>query len=77
MSDAFTLTAAEKSSPVWFKLKNYLERRLESARVRNDDARLSPDATAALRGEIKALKGLLALGKELPPIETASEVGSP
>jgi hypothetical protein len=74
MTDTFTLTAAEKSSPLWFKLKSYLEQRLERARGRNDGP-LSTEDTALVRGEIKALKGLLALGKELPPIETASEPG--
>lgn len=74
MTEDFILTAAEKSSPVWFKLKGYLEQRLERARGRNDEPQLA-DATATLRGEIKALKGLLALGNELPPIPTAGEGG--
>lgn len=70
MSETFTLSTAEVNTPVWFKIKGHLEQRLERVRGLNDAPR--PEAeTAALRGEIKALKGLLALGKELPPIETA------
>lgn len=61
------LTPAEVNTPVWHKLERYLRRRLEAARERNDGP-LTADETAVLRGEIKALKGLLALGRPLPPI---------
>lgn len=61
------LTPAEVNTPVWNKIERYLRRRLEAARERNDGL-LAPDETALVRGEIKALKGLLSLGRPLPPI---------
>lgn len=71
----FTLSAAERSNPLWHKLKLYLDHKLERARAQIEDPTLSEPLTQALRGEIKALKGLLALGKELPPITTADDAG--
>lgn len=69
----FLLDSHERTTGLWLKLKGHLEARLQRARVRND-GNLSPDETALVRGEIKALKGLLALGSdELPPIPTAVE----
>lgn len=65
--EEFRLTPQETQSEVWLKLSRYLERRLARARDRNDGP-LPPDQTATVRGEIAALKGLLDLGKSLPPI---------
>lgn len=61
------LTPAEANTPVWHKLERHLRRRLDAARERNDGP-LAPDETAMVRGEIRALKGLLSLGRPLPPI---------
>lgn len=65
--ESVILTPAEVNTPVWIKLERYLRRRLDSARERNDGP-LAPDETAQVRGEIRALKGLLSLGRPLPPI---------
>jgi hypothetical protein len=48
------------SSPAWHQIKKYAQQELERARIAND-AQLSEAHTAALRGEIKALKKLLDL----------------
>lgn len=64
----FTLTTGERINPLWHKISRYLDRRLDRARKRNDQP-LSPEDTALVRGEIKALKGLMALGQELPPVD--------
>lgn len=65
----FALTSGERSHPLWARLETEFANRLARARSRNDDASLTADQTAALRGEIKVLKGLLALGKEPPLVE--------
>jgi hypothetical protein len=64
----FQLTDGEKSHPLWARLKSHLESRLAAARVRNDDAMMSPIDTAALRGSIKTLKSLIRLGDDVPLI---------
>jgi len=68
--DDFRLTPSERMQPVWQKLEAYLNHRLERARRLNDQPHPEAD-TARLRGEIKALKGLIDLGKELPPAPSA------
>ena len=65
----FKLTQSEASSDLWQKLDKYLAKRLEMAREKNDGP-LHPDETARVRGEIKSLKQMQALGKIRPPIET-------
>lgn len=65
--ESFILTPAEVNTPVWNKIERFLRRRLDGARARNDGP-LTADETALVRGEIAALKGLLALGRPLPPI---------
>lgn len=58
------------SSVTWAKLRLYLETRLEILRKRND-ANLPPDDTAHIRGQIAALKNVLAL-EEDPAKPTAT-----
>ena len=61
----FALTDGEKANPLWLRLQTELKRRLDAARCANDA--VQPEAaTSALRGEIKSLKGLIALGEEGP-----------
>lgn len=64
----FTLSFAERNSPAWHKIEQYLNHRLDQVRKKNDNP-LSAEETATLRGEIAALKSLLALGvlPILPP----------
>lgn len=64
----FQLTDGEKSHPLWARLKAHLESRLVAARMRNDDAQMSPIDTAALRGSIKCLKSIIQLGDDVPLI---------
>ena len=48
------------SSPAWHQLRRWTEIELEKARLKND-ADLTDNQTAALRGEIKVLKRILDL----------------
>lgn len=64
------LTNSERLSPLWLRLREYLEAELALLREQNDDDR-DPIATARLRGEIARIKILLALDSEpseQPPI---------
>lgn len=64
MSDStedIKLTATDMGSSVWDKLRRHMESRLLALRIRND-ADLDLVDTAKVRGEIKNLKNLLALG---------------
>jgi hypothetical protein len=61
----FTLTEQDKATGLWLRLKAHMEDRLAAARVRNDAALTEPE-TAALRGEIKALKSLIRLDAVRP-----------
>tara|TARA_R110000868_G_scaffold319759_1_gene580696 strand:+ start:1407 stop:1622 length:216 start_codon:yes stop_codon:yes gene_type:complete len=66
--EAFALTDGEKRHPLWVRLSAHFEERLALLRRRNDA--VQPEAqTAALRGEITCLKGIIALGKDSPPID--------
>ena len=62
----FQLAAHEKASHLWQRLRAHLEDRLAFARMRNDAVLLSEHDTAALRGEIRSLKRLIALGDDPP-----------
>lgn len=64
--EIFRLSATERASPLWLRLKAHLHERLAKARTRNDGA-LAPDETARLRGRIACLKDLLALEEDRPP----------
>ena len=61
----FELSPQDKLHPLWTRLRAHLEDRLAQARIRND-AVLPEAETAALRGEIKALKRIIALGDDRP-----------
>ena len=45
----------------WAKVEAWLRKELEAARVKNDSISLSPEETAAYRGEIRLLKRMLDL----------------
>lgn len=62
----FSLTPAERVGTVWPKIERWLKQRIEDLRTENEKD-LDDKHTARLRAEIKALRGLLALGEELPP----------
>jgi hypothetical protein len=59
MSD-FTLTPDDQQSALWRRLRTHLQDQLDACRLRND-APLSLEQTAALRGQITALKAILNL----------------
>lgn len=63
-----TLTDEELHSPVWLKLKAHFESELAHLRELNDN-HYDPIPTAALRGEIRAIKNSLALGIRDPELE--------
>lgn len=56
-------------TPLWGRLRDHMRERLTVARGSNDNPALDMHATSALRGEIKALKALIALGDEKPFID--------
>lgn len=66
--ESFELTNGEKLSPVWLRLKAHLEEELQLCRLKNDHPR-KEDETAALRGDIRRLKALIALGDDRPLTE--------
>jgi hypothetical protein len=45
----------------WAKVETWARKELEAARVKNDSTSLSPEETAAYRGEIRLLKRILDL----------------
>ena len=61
----FDLTNSDKASSLWLRLCAHFEDRLSDARRRNVNL-LSEAETAALRGEIRALKRIIALGDDRP-----------
>jgi hypothetical protein len=63
----FDLSEHDKAQGLWLRLRAHLEDRLAAARVRNDGA-LSESETAMLRGEIKTLKRIIALGDDRPDL---------
>lgn len=63
------LTKQEAQSELWAKLRDHMQSLLDRARIANDNPALTMDATSAKRGEIKALKTLIALGEEDKRIE--------
>ena len=63
LPDRFELSPADKSSPLWARLRAHLVERLAEARARNDRPASEQD-TAELRGRIAAYKSLIALGED-------------
>lgn len=61
----FQLTEHDKAQGLWVRLKAHLEDRLADARKRNDTL-LAEYETAMLRGEIRCLKRIIALGDDRP-----------
>lgn len=72
MANEFVLTAHDKAQGLWLRLSNHLNDRLEECRRRNDGP-LTEIETARLRGEIKCLKYIIALGESRPFLTGESE----
>lgn len=68
------LTAADRGSETWRKLKAHLETRLATLRASNDNS-LDERKTAKLRGRIAEVKYLLSLGEDKPMPETDEDLG--
>ena len=71
--EPFALTAHDRAQGLWLRLAAHLADMLAAARVRNDNEQLSEQETAALRGRIKCLKGLIALGDDRPALLTGED----
>ena len=67
MIDEFTLADGEKLHPLWLRLKAHLTDKLHTARVQiSRDVDMTEQQTAALRGRVKCLEGIIALGDDRP-----------
>lgn len=64
--ERFTLNDLERASPVWLRIKAHIEEEMSLLRQRNDTPTLDERNTALIRGEIAALKKLLAAEKDRP-----------
>lgn len=62
----FMLTHGERANPLWLKLKEHLESKLHNMRGKLEGVQPEQE-TARLRGHIQCLKGLIALGTDVPP----------
>ena len=62
------LDLSDRQSPTWRKLRKHLEARLDEMRLKNDND-LSELATARLRGAIRTVTELLALGDQDPTMD--------
>lgn len=58
----------DPNSHTWRTIAAYLQERLARCRVKNDNDRLDTIATACLRGEIAAIKDLLALPDQVAQV---------
>jgi hypothetical protein len=63
----FELSEQDKLQGLWLRIKAHLEDRIAAARMRNDAAQ-SEYETAMIRGEIRCLKSLRALGDPPRPM---------
>lgn len=63
--EPFSLTQGDKAQGLWLRLKGHMQEQLAQARQRNDAA-MSESDTASLRGEIRCLKRIIALGDDRP-----------
>jgi len=67
--DRIVLTYTEINSPLWVKIFQHLDAKLQRIRVQNDNIEADSIATAVLRGRIaviKELKNLADLDKQAP-----------
>jgi hypothetical protein len=62
----FQLSPSDKASSLWRRLKAHLDDRLARLRIQNDNPQA--DGGASIRGEIRAVKSLIALGEDRPVI---------
>lgn len=65
MLEHFELSDGEKHHPLWARLKAHFETQLERLHVRNERQQTDLE-TATIRGEIKLLRRIIALGDDRP-----------
>jgi len=63
MTDEFSLNDAERNSLLWVKLERHFEERLQILRQRNDN-HMTDQERYDLVGQIRQVKGFIALGKD-------------
>lgn len=61
------LSKTDRLSPIWVAIRAHLEDRLDRLRLMNDNESLDAIHTAAIRGRIAEVKGLLSIGED--PVE--------
>lgn len=66
------ITAIERNSSVWQKLRPYYEARLAMLRAQND-GNLTAEQTLRLRGRIAEVKAILSLGTDKPVIPSEDD----
>lgn len=65
--ERFTINELERLSPLWQRIRLHLTDELDALRSKNDSPTLDDRQTALIRGEITALKKLLAAEKDQTP----------
>lgn len=65
--ERFTLVELERMTPLWQRIRLHLIAEIEALRSKNDSPTLDERQTALIRGEIAALKKLLAAEKDQTP----------
>ena len=72
-TEQLLLSYEERESPLWRRLSDHMRAALDSLREQNDYPQLDAVKTAAIRGQIRQLKLLLALGD--PPKAPGGDAG--
>jgi hypothetical protein len=63
------LDRTDLASPTWRKIKAHMEAKQAELRAKNDDPAKDAIATALLRGELRGIRNLLALGNPSPAVQ--------
>lgn len=67
-SDKIVITQGDRMNPLWGKMMDLWQQRLDELRKLNDRPQ-SEENTATLRGRIAEIKALIALNEEIPILE--------
>ena len=70
--EPFILTEGEKLNPIWLKLTDYFEHRIQTLRIQNDGVKNEND-TAMLRGRIAELKTFIAFNGIQPGLDNLKD----
>lgn len=66
--EVFLLSPQERNSALWLKLRAHFKDKLALARGKNDGMQNDATVTAALRGDIRTLKAIIALDADAPEV---------